>query len=167
MRSRRQPGRGLALLAVVGVLVVFVALPALAIQILRQFNRGPEAQLVSIERNFYGTDDYYDVDYVELQISHECIYGLDRLGTEYLLVFENDEYVEQRDGEFTVGPVVHWTPEEREWDPASLPKSQLGRARSDDLVAIDLRFERGQISRWVTQPFQNCIRENFALVSPD
>lgn len=167
MRSRRQLGRVSMLLALLGVLVVFVALPALAIQLLRQFHRGPEAQLVSIERNFFGTDDYYEVDYVELNISHERIYGLDRRGTKYLLAFENDEYVEQRDGEITVGPVVHWRPERGGWDPDSLPKSRLGRARSGDLVAIDPRFERGQVLKWITRPFGKCIREHIALVSPD
>lgn len=167
MSSRRQLGRGLTLLALLGVLVAFVVLPTIAIQISRQFNHGPEAQLVSIERNFYGTDDHYDVDYVELEISQECIHGLDRFGTEYLLAFENDEYVERRDGEFTVGPVVHWRPEEGAWDPALLPRSRLGRARSGDLVAIDLRFERGQVSKWATRPYENCIQENLALVSPD
>ena len=35
-----------------------VALPAVVIHAVRYFNaEGPRAQLVSIERNFYGTDD--------------------------------------------------------------------------------------------------------------
>ena len=167
MRFRRLSGRVPFLLILLGVLVAFIALPAIVIYTARQFHRGPISQLVTIERSFFGVDDSYDVDYVELLIDARCIQGLDSSGATMLLVFENDESVQAQDGELTVGPVMHWPRETEEWSPAALSGEQIGYARSGDIVAIDLHFEQGQISRWKTRPYTDCVRENVALVSPD
>lgn len=147
--------------------MAFIALPAVLIYTVRQFHRGPISQLVTVERSFFGVDDSYDVDYVELLIDARCIRGSDSSGTTMLLVFENGESVQAREGELTIGPVMHWPREAEEWSPAALSGEQIGYARSGDIVAIDLHFEQGQISRWKTRPYTDCVQENIALVSPD
>lgn len=164
-RIRRSRGRVASLLLLLGVMTAVIILPTAAIQISRQLNRGPEARLVSVERNFFGIDDSYEVDYVQLAIGPKCIHGFDSSGVQYLLVFENGEYIKQQNGEVTLGPTAHWQHHGDEWDSVTLSERQIGYARPGDLIAIDLHFESGQVSNWKTRPFEECRQTDIALVS--
>ena len=153
-------------MGLLAILAAVVALPAVVIGFVRYFKTGGErAQLVAIERNFYGTDDSYSVDYVELQADRRCIFGVHSSGVEYLLVFENDERAELRDNEVTVGPVLYWPQHAgRERVPSS--PGETGYAHTGDVVAIDSGFDPDQIWDWKTRPHEECERDEIALVAP-
>ncbi len=143
-----------------------VALPAVVIHAVRYFKaEGPRAQLVSIERNFYGTDDATSIDYVELLAEDRCILGVHSSGVEYLLVFENDERVELRDNEVAVGPVLLW-PRQNNGEPVPSSPGEIGHARTGDIIAIDSDFEPDQIWDWKTRPYEECERDEIARVVP-
>lgn len=153
-------------MGLLALLAAVVALPAVVIGVVRYFQAdGPRAQLVAIERNFYGTDDSHSVDYVELHADDRCILGVHSSGVEYLLVFENDERAELNDNEVTVGPVLYWLNRaDGDLVPSSL--GETGYARTGDVVAIDAGFDPDQIWDWKTRPHEECERDEIALVAP-
>ena len=135
------------------------------IQVVRYFKAdGPNAQLVRIERNFYGTDDARRIDQVELLAGDRCLFGVHRTGTEYLLVFENDESVELREGEVVVGPILMWSRHDDSEPAATSSPDETGYAVSGDMVAVDLAFDPDQIWDWQSRPYPECERDDIALV---
>lgn len=149
----------------VAVLTAIVALPAVVIQVVRYFKAdGPSAQLVRIERNFYGTDDARRIDHVELLAGGRCVLGVHGNGTEYLLVFENDESVASRDNEVAVGPILMWSRHDDSQPTATSSPGETGYAATGDIVAIDLAFDPDQIWNWNTRPYPECERDDIALV---
>ncbi len=166
-RRIRSPGsRWTGLFGLLAILAAVVALPAVVIGVVRYFKAGGErAQLVAIERNFYGTDDSYSVDYVEVQADDRCILGVHSSGVEYLLVFENDERAELRGNEATVGPVLYW-PNHADGELVPSLPGETGFARTGDSVAIASGFDPDQIWDWKTHPHEECERDELALVAP-
>lgn len=165
-RIRSPRSRWTGLFGLLAILAAVVALPTVVIGVVRYFQAdGERAQLVAIERNFYGTDDSYSVDYVELHADDRCILGVHSSGVEYLLVFENDERTELRGNEVTVGPVLYWPQHaSRELVPTS--PGEIGYARTGDVVAIDSGFDPDQVWEWKTRPHEECERDEIALVAP-
>ncbi|WP_428121379.1 hypothetical protein [Candidatus Poriferisodalis sp.] len=82
----------------------------------------------------------------------------------HLLLFANDEQVDETGAEPVIGGALRW-PRNSEGD--DFGAAEVGAARPGDLLLVDRQFGVADISEWKTEPHPSCSLDGMAVVASD